>query len=41
MFGIPAAAIEMGGACEVQPRDVIAERILDLAGGKDARGAAV
>ncbi len=30
VFGMPAAAIEIGGACEVLPRFKIAERILDL-----------
>ena len=34
VFGMPAAAIEVGGACEVLPRTEIAERILALAGGK-------
>ncbi|MBQ9537946.1 MAG: response regulator, partial [Treponema sp.] len=38
VFGMPAAAIDMGGACEVHPRGEMAGRILDLAG---TRGAAV
>lgn len=41
VFGMPAAAIEVGGACEVHPRGEIAGRILDLAGGSGTRGATV
>ena len=41
VFGMPAAAIELGGACEVLPRGEIAGRILELVGGSGARGAAV
>ncbi len=41
VFGMPAAAIELGGASEVYPRDEIASRILDLVGGEGVRGAVV
>lgn len=34
VFGMPAAAIEVGGACEVYPRGEIAGRILELARSK-------
>ena len=35
VFGMPAAAIETGGAAEVLPRNQIAERILSLVGGNN------
>ena len=38
VFGMPAAAIELGGACEVLPRGELAGRILELV---DVRGGAV
>ena len=40
VFGMPAAAIEVGGACEVLPRGEIPPRVRALAGGGGKQGAA-